>query len=291
MTGTYEGVIAEQTKARPLQGTTAYASNLSARVRDHNLTLVAAGVAFYGFLAFVPALIAFVSIYGLVADPSSVERQVHNVAEALPTEVQQFLIFQLKAITNADQRGVSLTLVIALAVALWSASGGIAALVTGIRIARDQTAASGFVKKRALAFALTLAAILFLAAVMFLIAALPPLVANAGLGSGGRIALGILRWPALAVVMAVGIGSLYRFAVPEEAHGRFGFLTPGTMVSVIGWLAVSALFGLYTANFARYSETYGTLASIVVVLLWLWLSSLLLLIGAEVDGSSRRLDA
>jgi membrane protein len=120
--------------------------------------------------------------------------------------------------------------------------------------------------------------------VIFFVAALPPLLSNAGLGAAGRVALNILRWPILAAVMIVGIGSLYRFAVPGRPVGWLGFLTPGTVVAMLGWLVVSALFAVYTANFASLSKTYGALATIVVVLLWLWLSSLLVLIGAEVDA-------
>ena len=269
----------------------AIASTLPARVRDHNLTLVAAGVAFYAFLAFIPTLIAFVSIYGLIADPVSVTRHVHDVAAALPDEVQRFLVFQLSSIAKSDSSGVSLTLVIATALALWSASGGIAALIAGIRIAREEEVVMGFVRKRALALALTLAAIVFLGLVIFLTTVLPPLLAQTHLGTGSRIAFEILRWPTLALLMAIGIGLLYRFSVPESTVAGFGFITPGTLVAVVGWLIVSLLFGAYTANFARYSKTYGALASIVVVLLWLWLSSLLILFGAEVDGATRRADA
>ena len=261
------------------------ASSIPARVQEHNLTLVAAGVAFYAFLAFVPALIAFVSIYGLVADPSTVRSQVHGAAAALPVEVQRFLVFQLTSIINANTTGVSLTLVIAIVVALWSASGGMVALITGIRIVHDQGKPRGFVSKRAQALVLTFGAVVFLSAVVFLIAVLPPLLAEAGLGTSSRIVFGVLRWPILGVVMAIGIGMLYRLAVPENGRAGLGFITPGTVVALSGWLIVSAAFGVYTANFARYSKTYGTLASIVVVLLWLWLSSLLVLIGAEVDAA------
>lgn len=266
----------------------AFASSLSARVREHNLTLVAAGVAFYAFLALVPALIAFISIYGLVADPSTVRGQVHDAAAALPAEVQRFLVFQLTSIINADNAGVSITLVIALAIALWSASGGMVALITGIRIVHEQDQPKGFVAKRAQALFLTFGAIVVLSAVFFLIAVLPPLLSDAGLGTGGRIAFGILRWPTLGLVMVMGVGLLYRFAVPERGRGWLGFVTSGTVVALVGWLIVSALFGVYTANFSRYSKTYGALASIVVVLLWLWLSSLLVLIGAEVDAAQER---
>ena len=253
-------------------------------MREHNTTLVAAGVAFYAFLAFVPALIAFISVYGLAANPSDVKRQVNDVASALPKEVQSFLVFQLDSIIKANTSAVSITLVVAIAVALWSASGGIAALVTGIHVALEREEPKSFVTKRAKALALTFGAIVFLGMVVFLIAALPPIASSAG--DAGRIGLQILRWPILAVVMLFGLGLLYRFSTSEGTPGWLGVVTTGSVVATIGWLIVSALFAVYTANFASYSKTYGALASIVVLLLWLWLSSLLILVGAEFDGTN-----
>jgi membrane protein len=261
------------------------ASALPERLRDHNLTLVAAGVAFYGFLAFIPSLIAFISIYGLVADPNDVKRQVKDVASALPDEVRSFLVFQLTSIIKSNTANVSITLVIAIVLALWSASGGMAALITGIHVAHEHDEPKGFVAKRGKALALTFCAIVFLGIVVFLIAALPPLLSDAGLGTAGRVVFGVLRWPILGIVMIAGIGLLYRFSLEDNPPARFGFLTRGAVVATIGWLIVSALFAVYTANFASYSKTYGALASIIVILLWLWLSSLLVLVGAEVDGA------
>ena len=257
---------------------------LMPRMREHNLTLVAAGVAFYAFLAFVPALIAFISVYGLVADPDDVAEQVEDFASALPQEVQEFLAFQLKSIASANGAGVSFTLLIAVALALWSASGGMAALITGIHVAHEHEEPKSFVAKRGKALLLTLGAIVFLGIVIFVIAAVPPLLSDAGLGTAGRITFGILRWPILGAVMIIGIGLLYRFATGGTGRGWLGVVTPGAVVAMIGWLIVSGLFAVYTANFASYSKTYGALASIIVILLWLWLSSLLVLIGAEVDG-------
>ena len=259
-------------------------SQLPERLRQHNLTLVAAGVAFYAFLAFVPMLIAFISIYGLVADPADVRRQVHNVAAALPPEVENFLVAQITRIIAANTAGVSITLVVAIVVALWSASGGMAALVTGIYVAHEEEQQRSYVARRGKALVLTFGAIVFLAIVVFLIAALPPLLANAGLATEGRIAFDILRWPTLAAVMMVGIGLLTRLSVGPRPGARLGFLTGGTVVATLGWLVVSGLFAVYTANFSSYSRTYGTLASIVVLLLWLWLSALVVLVGAEIDG-------
>ena len=261
------------------------ASQLSPRVRHHNLTLVAAGVAFYAFLAFVPALVALISIYGLVADPNDVTRQVQDIASALPKEVQDFLVFQLSSIVNANRAGVSVTLVIAIALALWSASGGMVALITGIHVAHEREQPKSFIRKRGKALVLTFGAMVFLVIVIFVIAVLPPLLSNAGLGTVGRVVFGILRWPLLAALMVVGVGLLYKFSLKDKPTAWLGIVTPGSIVATIGWLIVSALFAVYTGNFSRYSKTYGALASIVVVLLWLWLSSLFVLVGAEVDGA------
>ena len=261
------------------------ASRLRPRIREHNLTLVAAGVAFYAFLALIPTLVAFISLYGLVANPADVTRQVKDVASALPKEVQTFFGYQLTSIIHADRTGVSVTLIAAIALALWSASGGMAALVTGVHVALDREQPKSYVKKRGKALLLTIGAIVFLSVVIFVIAAVPPLLSNVGLASAGRIVLGILRWPILAAVMVVGVGLLYRVSVKDGPRGWLGVVTPGSVVAMVGWLIVSALFAVYTANFSSYSKTYGALASIVVLLLWLWLSCLLVLLGAEVDGS------
>ena len=261
------------------------ASRLRPRIREHNLTLVAAGVAFYAFLALIPTLVAFISLYGLVANPADVTRQVKDVASALPMEVQNFFVYQLTSIIHADRTGVSVTLIAAIALALWSASGGMAALVTGVHVALDREQPKSYVKKRGKALLLTIGAIVFLSVVIFVIAAVPPLLSNVGLASAGRIVLGILRWPILAAVMVVGVGLLYRVSVKDGPRGWLGVVTPGSVVAMVGWLIVSALFAVYTANFSSYSKTYGALASIIVLLLWLWLSCLLVLLGAEVDGS------
>jgi membrane protein len=255
------------------------------RLRDHNLPLVSAGVAFYAFLAFVPTLIVVVTVYGSVMDTKDVRHQVHSFASALPHEVERFIQSQVTRIARADTTGLSITLVAAILVALWSASGGMAALVAGINVARGQQHALGFVAKRVKALLLTLGAVVLLAMMMFLIAALPPLMADVGLATGGRVVLNVLRWPFLAVVMIAGIGVLYRISVDEPAPARFGIVTRGTIVATLAWLLASGLFSVYTANFSRYSKTYGSLSSIVVVLLWLYLSVLAVLIGAEVDGT------
>jgi membrane protein len=272
-----EGDVAQDAKSVVTQ--------LPARLREHRLTLVAAGVAFYAFLAFVPTLIAVVSVYGLVADESDVKRQVENIASALPEEVRNFIEFQLTSIVRSNTAGVSLTFVVALAVALWSASGGLAALVSGLHVVHDVEEPKGFVAKRGKALLLTLGAVFVLGAVIWLLAFLPPLV-DKWFGDTGRVVFEIVRWPVLAVVMVISLGVLYRLAVPASG-ARTRLISPGAVAGTALWLLVSVLFSFYTANFASYSKTYGALATIVVMLLWLYLSALAVLLGAEVDAIRR----
>jgi membrane protein len=262
-----------------------FVANIAGRVRDHNLTLVAAGTAFYAFLALVPGLIAIVSVYGLVADPRDVREQVDSIASALPLEVQHFIEFQLRSIIRAGSTEVSVTLVIAIVLALWSASGGMAALVAGIHIAHGEPPARSFFAKRAKALALTVAAIVFIGILVFVIAFVPPLIDEVT-GDGGTLIVEVLRWPVLTAVMIVGLGLLFRFASRRNRRGWLGFVTTGTVVAAVGWLVLSILFSVYTAQFASYSKTYGALATIIVMLLWLFLSAFAVLVGAEVDADT-----
>ena len=257
---------------------------IPSRMREHNLPLVSAGVAFYAFLAFVPTLIIVVAAYGVVADVNDVANQVHDFAGALPDEVETFIRSEVTRIAKADTAGVSITVIVALLIALWSASGGMAALVTGISVARDQVKELTYVTKRVKGLVLTVGAIVVLGALVFLIAALPSVLHDIGPGTRGQVFLNMVRWPALAAVMILGLGVLYRVAVEQPPRVRFGIVTPGTVVATLVWLLASGGFTVYTSNFARYSRTYGSLGSIVVVLLWLYLSAFAVLIGAETDG-------
>ena len=255
------------------------------RLSQHNLPLVAAGVGFYAFLAFVPALIAIVSIYGLIANPAEVERQVEDFAGALPEEVRRFIELQLRSIASANAAGVSFALIVALGIALWSASGGIAALVAGIRIAHEQQA-SGFAKKRGKALLLTVGAIVLLVAVFYAVTIAPATLDDlVGNGDAARLFIDGVRWVFVIAAMLLGIGVLYRVATEQKA-GWLGFVTRGTIIAAVGWVVASGLFSFYTSNFARYAKTYGSLASIVIILLWLYLSALAVLFGAEVDAVS-----
>jgi membrane protein len=262
---------------------TALAKAVKTRMDDHNLTLVAAGVAFYAFLALIPALVAVVSFYGLLANPADVTRQVNDLSGALPHEARAFMTAQLHSIIASSSAGVSLALVVGIAAAVWSASAAMVSLVRGIDLALGRRQKRKFVAQRGLALALTAGAATLVIAIVLLVASTPALLASAGVGDIGRWVLNVARWPLVAVIMVLALAALYHVVGGRPGLPQVGW---GPIVGAAIWLLASALFALYTANFSSYSKTYGTLASIVVVLLWLWLGALSALIGAEVNAQT-----
>ena len=262
---------------------TALAKAVKARMDDHNLTLVAAGVAFYSFLAFIPALVAVVSLYGLVANPADVTRQVDDLAGALPDEARAFMTSQIQSIIASSSAGVTLAFVVGLAAAIWSASAAMVSLIQGIDLAQGRRQKRKFVAKRGLALALTVGAAALVIMVVLLVSSLPALLVDAGVGDLGRWLLNVLRWPLVALIMVYALAALYHVVAGRSGSPRIGW---GPVIGASLWLLASVLFALYTANFSSYAETYGTLATIVVVLLWLWLAAVAALVGAEADAQA-----
>lgn len=259
------------------------------RVKDEakadNVALLAAGVAFYALLSLVPALIALVSIYGLVADPDDVERQVGDTLSAAPTEVQDLVGQQLSSLTEGSQGGLGLALVGGVLVALWSASSGMKHLMSAINVAYDEDETRGFVALRGRALLLTVGAILFVIVAVGLITALPAVLDGTSLGSAAKTTMSILRWPLLAVGLMVGLSILYRYG-PDRADARWAWSAPGTIFATVAWVLASIGFSVYTANFGSYGETYGSLGAVVVLMLWLMISCAVVILGAEINAEA-----
>jgi membrane protein len=255
--------------------------------KQDNISLLAGGVAFFGLLALVPALVALVSVYGMVADPEDVEQQVGDALTAAPEEVRDLLTQQLSSITQDTGSALGLAAAISVLVALWSASSGVKNLIAGTNAAYDEDETRGFVKLRAVSLAFTLGTILFMVAAIFLIAVVPALLAETGLGSAGRMVAGVLRWVLLFVAMMVGLSILYRYG-PDRDGARWSWVSPGAVFATVLWLIGSVGFAIYTANFGKYNETYGSLGAIVVVMLWLFITALAVLLGAELNAELER---
>ena len=249
--------------------------------------LLSAGVAFFSFLALFPGLIALTLLYGLVADPATVQSQLAQVSGSLPPEARALLEAQLQQLVSAPAQGLGWGLVISVLVALWSASGGVGNLVTAVNIAYDEERHRGFVKEKLLALGLTIGAILFMILATTLMAALPVLFELIGLSGGLRWLAEIARWVLLALLVMVALAVLYRVA-PDRDAPKFRWVSVGAVVATILWLLAAAGFSLYVSMFGNYAKTYGALAGVVVLLLWLWITSYSVLLGAEINAEAEQ---
>ena len=253
---------------------------------DH-IALLAAGVAFFAFLGIFPALIAVVLLYGLVADPATVTRQVEEFGAGLPSSARDLLEEQMRSLTTANQQSLGLGLAVALVAALWSASGAVSNLVMSVNIAYDTYGQRGFIKRRGMSVLMTLGAIAFVLVAVSLVAVVPVVVDSLGLPVRTHLGVEVLRWLGLVLAMMSALQVLYRVAPDREAQA-LRWTAVGAVTATAVWLAVSAGFSLYVNNFSSYDRTYGGLAGVVVLLLWLWLSAYLVLFGAEVNAEAER---
>jgi len=255
--------------------------------KSDQVPLLAAGVAFYSFLALFPAMIAAVLLYGLVRDPADVQKQVDELSATLPSDAASLLTTQLEAITSTSSRSLGLGLLVSLALALWSASGGVGNILSAINVAYDEEETRGFVKRKGLSLLLALAAIVFVVVAISLVAVAPALLDNQVDAGPLRWGLEAVRWLGLVAAMSFALAVLYRVA-PDRDDPEFKWVSIGAVVATVVWLVASLGFSLYVDNFGSYNKTYGAMAGVVVLLLWLWLTMYVVLLGAEINAEAEQ---
>jgi membrane protein len=252
-----------------------------------NVPMLAGGVAYFAFLAVFPALIAAVTLYGLVADPATVTRQVGDLASALPQEVQPLIAGQLTSVASGSNGALGIGLVVSLLAAFWSASSGTGNLMKAVNLAYDEDETRGFLKTRGIALLLTLGAVVFVLATLVLIAVVPPVMEALPLGIVGTVVAQVVRWVLLVLLVVGALAVVYRVA-PDRDAPKFRWVSTGAFVAAALWIIGSVGFSLYVNNFGSYNKTYGALAGVVVLLLWLYLTSYIVLLGAEINAESER---
>lgn len=271
-------------------GTSLGLRGLARRVRQQlqadNIGIVAAGVAFYVFLSIFPALAALVSIYGLLADPSELDALAASLVGVLPEEAIGVLRAQLGRLIAAPSV-LGASAVLGLIVAIWSASKGTKALMTALDIAYDEPNRRGFFAENLVALALVAGGIALGAAALGVIVAVPVVLQALSLPRWLEWTADLARWPLMAVAVLFALGLLYRFA-PSRPFMGFRWVSLGAVVSTLLWIAGSIAFSVYVASFGSYNETYGAFSAVVVLMVWLWLSAYIVLLGAEIDGEAER---
>jgi len=194
---------------------------------------------------------------------------------------------QLESITASAGGGAVLGAILGTLIALWSAASGVGHLMDAVNRAYDEEETRGFVRLKLIALALTIGAIVFIVIAFAVIALLPSLLAKTGLGTASRVLVGVLRWVLLMGGMTVGLSVVYRYG-PDREDARWEWVSIGAVIASVMWIAGSMLFSVYTANFAKYNETYGSLGAVVILLLWLDLTALAVILGAEINCEVER---
>jgi membrane protein len=256
-------------------------------ITEDNLTMIAAGAAFFGLLAMFPAVAAVVSLYGLLTDPAVVSEHTASLAGFLPAEARTIVDEQLQRVTSASNDALGIGALVALLLALWSAAKGVKSLMQALNIAYDERETRGFLKLNLTAVLLTLAILAVVGIALSGIAVLPALLERLPLPDIAAVALRWLRWPLLAAVAVAAIALVYRYG-PARRPAQWRWVVGGAVVATVLWLLGSALFSWYVASFGSYNETYGSVAAVAVLMMWFWISALVVLLGGEINAEMER---
>ena len=253
-----------------------------AHVGETNMTLVSAGVAFFSMMSLFPALAALIALLSLISDPVLVIAQLEDIRGLLPDDVYEILNTQIVSLVTASSDRLGWAGVISLMLALWSARAGVGAMIVGLNAAYEQRNRNTF--KHYLRALLLTAALVAVGIVALLSLVVTPVVlAFFPLGMFGTLLVDSLRWIVATAVLFVGVGLFYRYG-PNKRPVRTNWLSIGSVIAVVSWVILSVGFSYYVANFGNYNQVYGSIGAVVAMLIWLWISSFLVLFGATVNA-------
>lgn len=249
------------------------------------MSLISAGVAFFAMLAIFPALSALVALWALVADPAVVHEQLTSMRGALetvvPEEVWTLIATRIEAFVNTSSSALGWAGALSIALAFWSARAGVSALMRGLNAVHG-TGNRGGIFRTFLALVITAGLLLVAIVALVTVVVVPIVLAALPLGALASTAAEILRWIVAIGVMIGALGFLYRYG-PNRPGRRFAWITPGSLLAVCIWVAASAAFSIYLTNFGNYNEIYGSLGAVIALLVWLYFSAFLVLLGASLN--------
>lgn len=252
-------------------------------IKDDHVQIVSAGIAFYFFLAIFPAIIAAINIYSLILEPAQIREQFMALKEMLPAQAYQIISGILEPMVNQSNNTLGWSLVISTLISLWSANKGMTALFEGLNIAYDEQDDRGFIKKTAITLFYTIGAIILGLISLLVLVFFPAYVDELGLTPGLESMISYARWLVIALLFITGLGLLYKNA-PDRDDPKFSWASWGAILSTILWIGGSLLFSWYVNNFGSYDKVYGSFAAVIILMLWLFLTAFIILMGAELNG-------
>ncbi len=253
-----------------------------AQISARNLSLVSAGVAFFVMLSLFPALAALIALLSLIADPTFVVAQLEDMRDLLPDDVYEIINAQVVTLVNASSSRLGWAGFVSIVLALWSARAGVGAMIIGLNTTfskRNRSTFGHYVR----AVLLTVSLVSVGVVAMLSLVVVPVILAFFPLGAFGTFAVDILRWMVAISVLFIGIGLLYRFGPNRKPLDQSWFST-GAVIAVSLWVILSIGFSYYVANFGNYNRVYGSIGAVVAMLVWLWISSFVVLLGAVINS-------
>jgi len=247
-----------------------------------NITQVAGGVAFFALLAVFPAMAAFVSLYGLFADVGQAEKQISLLSGVLPRDTLAFAADQMARFAAKGTGQLSFAFAISFLISIWSANGAVKALFSGLNVAYEQHEKRNLIKLNLYSLAFTIGGLLFVTIALSAVVAVPAALAFVGYNQS-LAWLSVLRWPILLAAAVSALSVLYRYG-PSRPRARWRWITWGGASAAALWLAASMLFSWYVGSFAHYDRTYGSLGAVVGFMTWIWISTIIVLVGAELNS-------
>ncbi|MCJ2087058.1 YihY/virulence factor BrkB family protein [Methylobacterium sp. E-005] len=251
-------------------------------VGENRIMLVSAGVTFFALLAIFPAVAALVSVYGLVADASTINDQLVSLQGILPQGALDIVGEQIKALDQKGNATLGLSLIIGIALSVWSANGGMKHIFDALNLVYNEREKRNFVVLNLVSLAFTAGALVFLILALAAVVVLPVVFEFIGIGKDAWW-LALLRWPLLLLAVLGGLAVLYRYGPSRDAP-RWRWVTGGSAVAAVLWLGGSLLFSWYVANFGSYNKTYGSLGAAIGFMTWIWISTTIVLLGAQVNA-------
>jgi membrane protein len=267
----------------PLEGWWQIAQRVWSESGGDNLSVIAAGCAFYALFAVFPALSALIALYGLATDPASVDRHFGILAFVLPPQAFEVVIEQVRRLAGLSTRSLGWGLAVSVGLAVWSVGNLVQTLFAALNIAYEETERRTTLQFYLSGFAFALLGITSGAVMLLAIVYVPLVFAYAGYSSVFELVVKIVRWPLLALVVLVALALLYRYG-PCRRSAKWRWVTVGSVFATLVWLAASVGFSFYVANFANYDRTYGSLGAVIALLFWLYLSFYIVLLGAEINA-------
>lgn len=279
----YRGEDAQWPHQIPLDGWKDIGKRVWQEMKVDHVQIVSAGVAFYFFLSIFPTIVAAISIYSLVLEPSQIEEQISRLDLLLPEKAFGMITDFLHPVIEQSRKEIGWGLIVSILISIWSANKGTNALFQGVNIAYDEMDNRNIFKKNLLTLIFTLGGLVLGLISLLIIIFFPLLIDKLGLPSGIENVLTWLRWVILGLILITSLSMVYKIA-PNRRSPRFRWVSWGALLGTILWLGGSMLFSWYVSNFGSYDDLYGSFAAVAILMLWFFLTSFIVLMGAEINS-------